>query len=393
MANLTEFEPPLGHFCSKGKFENRIDRIFWSVPSWVVKFVSLVTPAPLSPHNLNLKGIRDHIPIGFIMSGTVFTPPSSRPIPSFVTKHPLFSKTLRHDEGKYNLSYKSLSASAKGNAFKAMALYKYVVRKAAAHVRTHLLNVGTAEPAHDMILGTISRCFFKQNVQLAQTLMIQCPKVAQHIKINGSKIVLKDPPRFSDLVCKYRFFHFSNKIQDCESSLGSAPSAKRSALKSKLTYLSRLISKYVPINKYLCIAGSLDADTNVTSNQNSSIISALAQHWTSSLDGSNVTFDPEAAQSALQESVLANNAWDWSSLTLPTIGTFKHVIKNARDSAPGKDGNPYSAYRSSAVLLELLIDVFSCMREFPPLMMNLPTPPMDSIFLCNAAFPKRIMLK
>eukprot|EP00973_Karenia_brevis_P031451 4339301-Karenia_brevis.AAC.1 len=90
----------LTHYSSKGRYENRLDRIFTTLPTWALRQLSVVTPHFMSAYQYHSNKLSDHSPVGVIISPRSSLPPPSRSIPSFVTKHPIYKQIIRLLEDK-----------------------------------------------------------------------------------------------------------------------------------------------------------------------------------------------------------------------------------------------------------------------------------------------------
>eukprot|EP00973_Karenia_brevis_P049052 6804050-Karenia_brevis.AAC.1 len=86
---------PYTHFNSADQYENRIDRLFWSVPPWASRLMALTRPNFPPPRNFHRKGLSDHSPVAFVCGPRTPSPPEYRPVPSFVTKSPEYRAAVQ----------------------------------------------------------------------------------------------------------------------------------------------------------------------------------------------------------------------------------------------------------------------------------------------------------
>eukprot|EP00973_Karenia_brevis_P025641 3537365-Karenia_brevis.AAC.1 len=86
------------HYCKEGNYENRLDRIFWSLPPWASRHLSIVRPYFAPAQEYHGRKLSDHSPVGVSVSPRAGMHPSLRPIPSFVSKHPYFRAMLQQLE-------------------------------------------------------------------------------------------------------------------------------------------------------------------------------------------------------------------------------------------------------------------------------------------------------
>eukprot|EP00973_Karenia_brevis_P018535 2542049-Karenia_brevis.AAC.1 len=223
------------HYSSNGHFESRIDRVFWSLPPWCVKALSILRPNFPPAHTMNSQRLSDHSPVAIVVSPSSPLSPSSRPIPSFVTKHPHYRKMIAEVEKKYNISYSSLMASSDGNPFLALARYKYIIRQIAKRTRNAILQIGRNQLADDLLFSTMSRCLLMQDGRLASFLIVQYPLASRHIRVSCDGCVsMKHPAAFSDELRACRHDTLNNDLQQCDLDAGRARSqTSRERLRKK----------------------------------------------------------------------------------------------------------------------------------------------------------------
>ena len=163
---------PFTHFCKKGNFESRIDRLFWTIPPWISRHCSLFKPVFPPAHNYNARGLSDHAPTGVCLSPRTPVSPTHQPIPSFVTRHPLFRDNLAKIEEQDGLKYNTFRRDSwdtsmnRHNPFKALDTYNRGIRKAAAMTRNFLIQHDNSTMSSDIIASSISRCVFSMIVIL-----------------------------------------------------------------------------------------------------------------------------------------------------------------------------------------------------------------------------------
>eukprot|EP00973_Karenia_brevis_P088668 12294806-Karenia_brevis.AAC.1 len=173
------------------------------------------------------------------------------------------------------------------------------------------------------------------------------PLAARHLHIctvgNRDTVQLKDPPRFSEIVSKHRHASISSDLSSLSAKAGDSRTSKASAAKarSKITFLSGVIRRWIPIQNFLTITAILDEQQNIVASSTPTILSSLAAYWTPFLDGTSSGVDETVAQSVLRE--MDASAWNWSSYRLPGHRDFCNTVCLSVDSAPGLDGLPFSA--------------------------------------------------
>ena len=151
------------HFCPKGDFHSRLDRIFWSAPPWASRLFSLIKPVFPPAQRLHELHLSDHSPIGISISPRASLPPANRPIPSFVTTHPHYKTMVRYYEKLFKVSYNSVMSQSNNNPFLALVLYKSILRRAAHDTRKVLIKQTNTSLSQESILTTLSRAIFSQD--------------------------------------------------------------------------------------------------------------------------------------------------------------------------------------------------------------------------------------
>ena len=78
------------HYSAEGHYENAIDRIFWTFPSWASRLINISKPTSLPAHSMHMKGLSDHSPVGFIVTPHSSTPPHADASPPGSLGTPIF---------------------------------------------------------------------------------------------------------------------------------------------------------------------------------------------------------------------------------------------------------------------------------------------------------------
>eukprot|EP00973_Karenia_brevis_P080911 11224261-Karenia_brevis.AAC.1 len=141
LAKLVELETqPYTHYCKAEGFESRIDRVWWSLPPWMTRLMSITRVNYQPAHSFHSKGLSDHAPNGFILAPSSPLPLHNQPIPSFVSRHPIYKSMLADYETRNNITaHKLIQNSTNENPFEAMHCYKGILRKVAAQARNVIL--------------------------------------------------------------------------------------------------------------------------------------------------------------------------------------------------------------------------------------------------------------
>lgn len=102
IGTLTELEQPCYTRCGASKEHpsilSRIDRIYTSIPPWMLKSFRIHTELILKPQKASFETLSDHGSVGTALSSRTLLPTHLRPIPSWLTPHPIFASTLNEIE-------------------------------------------------------------------------------------------------------------------------------------------------------------------------------------------------------------------------------------------------------------------------------------------------------
>ena len=104
------------HYSKEGNFESRLDRAFWTLPLWINRHVRTYKHIFKPPYQYHQLGISDHNPIGFSIPARSSLPPQQRPIPSYVTRHPLFRTNFAQIQEQDGLQYNKLRRDSWGSS-------------------------------------------------------------------------------------------------------------------------------------------------------------------------------------------------------------------------------------------------------------------------------------
>ena len=356
------------HFCKAGNFESRIDRAFWTVPTWASRSLNLHMPVFLPAHSMHSQGLSDHSPIGVVCSVKSSLPPSARPIPSFITRHPFFRQSLAMYEAEHDISYGTLLKHANNNPFDALSKYTDIIRRVAASTRNHLLEIGDTGQSKDCLLAALSRCvFFFNKLSLAKFLIHKYRMASEHIYIRDGIVRMHNASILGDTISMHRRHAINSAINDAQGIIGSsrAGSAKAKRAAAAITRNSSLMRQWIPIHKFVQLGAVLDEDGQVVEDSIPGVITSLANYWRPFFDGSMHAAPLPLIQNFLDE--MSFSQWDWSSFRMPNRKNLCQSIKEAADSAPGKDGVPYSGLMrsdlESSPLPLLLEDAMTTMKH------------------------------
>eukprot|EP00973_Karenia_brevis_P065135 9043317-Karenia_brevis.AAC.1 len=114
-----------------------------------------------------------------------------------------------------------------------------------------------ASLTQDMVLSTISRALFHNDIKMAQRL-IQCSSLARRfLMVQGRTVILREATQFADLFAQSRRANIGNEIENAE----RMPTGSKSQRKeNRLSHLYRVIRMWVPIHRAKFVVGICKED-------------------------------------------------------------------------------------------------------------------------------------
>ena len=199
---------------------------------------------------------------------------------------------LKQIEKDHKVSYNSLMKSAQGNPFYALSQYSSIVRRAAAKTRNLLLEYGENIHAVDCLSAVMSRAHFSNDFPLANFLIANYSLAREHLAvrtIQGSLLVcLRSPAQFSEIISKHRHAWVSSDIEYSQKLASNSKSSTVSRkARAKVSFLSSVLQRWVPISIFLNIPAILGADNEIVCTSTPRILGSLVQYWKPIFDGSN----------------------------------------------------------------------------------------------------------
>ena len=327
------------HFCVGSHSMSRLDRVYVSVPPYMLTMMSAKCTVTCCPRWSHDKRLSDHAPVACALSPRCTVSPDSQPIPPWVFKLPGF--VSNHDALVEAACLDSLPTVAR------WMLHKTILREAARLARDEYVSFrGDHGLAKGMTLTSISRAALSQNARLATTLISRSAIALQHLRVSGNDVYLADPPAFESCICDDRYRSFEERIAkeqaDTDLTCCSAPRKKP----SKMQALLRLSRLWSPFDRRLVVAGVItgfrsDGSPCVVLDP-SARLGALSAAWSD-------TFSAKASCSATADEVVSRWArpLDFSGVSPPSREYFKLAASRARSSAPCRDGLPYEAWAAA----------------------------------------------
>jgi len=237
----------------------RLDRAFSTAPTASVLNLNIVSSVIGSPEEYEASGISDHAPLEVAFcqkKGATIQAPS---IPKHICKMPQFAEIVAKMVD--NVALFGLPDHQQ------LFIYKKLLREASRHVRDFLLtHFPNGNESERMVIDSVGRAIWRQNLPLARTLVSTSPLAAQHLQIQGSTVALREPEAFEELFNSTRLAAKQSQARALKLELSrttSAPTAKQ--LRSRLQANRRLSALHWPTGKKLKLIGIRVNDGTVAS--------------------------------------------------------------------------------------------------------------------------------
>ena len=163
-------------------------------------------------------------PIGVRFHPRAPLPPSQRPIPSFVTKHPIYKNAMTQYRIDNNITAQSLiNASSNNNPFQAMQTFKHHIREVARVSRDNILMLEHLHDSKDCILTSCSRAYFSNNQSFARMFLNRYSLAREHLNIRSGRVGLISAERFSTSLSRARHDKLATQAQRCETQASQLP--------------------------------------------------------------------------------------------------------------------------------------------------------------------------
>ena len=324
------------HFTPSSLMCSRIDRIYTSMPGWILTTVRTGASLLLQPRELHEKGISDHAPVTAFMSYRGRLPKELQPIPRHIAECEHFKK--RHDALVAEADLRSLPPVQRWERHKA------ILRQAGEFARNALLNGREhTEFQVNQTLSTIARTVWHNDVRLARKLT-QCSSLAkQHLRVTDAEVTLLCPQAFQSHVEDAKAAYFAKVTDRINSDHPEATSVRKS---SKLRAVTRLARLWAPTDKRLVLAAVKVPSTSGGYNlerRPELRTAALASGWLSTFCVKKI--NEEKARSFCAKWCVPAA---WHLVKPISRGRIRAFTKNLKHSEPGPDGLPYAAWDSDA---------------------------------------------
>ena len=301
------------------------------------------------------KGGSDHSPFEVALAPPAARRPAHQPIPSFVSKDPFFAEQVR--------AFMDETFIADLPAPRRLEYHTALLRFAGARTRAHLTLDAPPLNASDLLhLNTVARVVSMNLPRLARKMLRTKPSLNEHLAMLEGKPVLVNPAAFTEKVAKLRR----------EAAMARGPPAGKKPIKANTSRNTRLLNLallWTPFGKRLALKAVVRDPWDGQARGPPGLVSEpaemnaeLARHWGSVFGGAPTS-----------EAVGAPFISTWvrvpaAQVIPPDHSTYEEVLRCAHDSAPGRDGLCYSAWRAGgSVAIQTLILVDDWYRASLPM--------------------------
>ena len=306
LKDLTELAQPLDtHYSNANSLCSRIDRIYTSIPPWLLIQLNVNASLYNDPKELYDSDVSDHSPLCISFSKHDPVPADQRPISRHVVADPRYADYLEKLVAASNLD--ALAVPIR------LQQFKLLMREAARLVRDeHSSNFTNNPVALSSMYGTMARAVWNNDSKVASLLIGKYSIAGRHLQIIDDTVTVVNPPRFQFdfLSARQRAAECRKNVKDMEVSQPDAPSVRRRRAESSRAMHNRMMKLWTAFNKKLCITGIKTKSGIVRSPHRMS--NALSQHWVPVFDEK--PFDSAAADSFLQN---YKSSFDFSKMPPP----------------------------------------------------------------------------
>ena len=354
---LTQKSPT--HYHAATASCSRIDRSFITTPPWMLTQFCFHGSVAESPVRLHEQHLSDHSPTIFTISLSRQKRRNQQPIAKEVLTSPVFKE--EHDKlAALYISVGSLTPRRWQD-------HKLVIREAARRARNRLLIEDVASNFSRMqSFASTARAVWQHDYPLLERLMLVSPVVREHVRLENGSIFLRDPAEFSRQVDESRRLHIDKRKDDVTAEIKSESNNRmKRKLRGKLDMLGRLAQIWSPFDKRFALsalrAPSSAGSSSAFLRDPGLIADVVSKAWAPIF--AHKELDVEKARQFVDGHCVA---WDFLASPPPSIAAIALAAKCARDSSPGRDGIPYSAWHKAGPLAhETIFHVSLCVLRTP----------------------------
>ena len=322
-----------------------LDRIWTTWPrSWIIKLDirANVCGAPEALHN---HGISDHSPLELYIAHLPNKPEKSTSfsIPRHWCKSQAFADRLNF------LTIRILKDSML--PFERLDAHKICIYEAAKHARD-LENFSDSQGTESrrLVFESMARAIWSNDLRAAKKLISKTEVGRKNLKIENGRVLPIDFKSFEENFAWEKQEHFERERQNLNKSISQAKSInKKKQLKGRIQAARRKSATWWPKSSRLYLKGVRVQEPGrpeFTLADPEAIQEKLTSHWGQVFQKHPV--DNSKARSLLDIYSRKNGTkFGFEVLALPEEEDFEHTIKHATDSAPGRDGIPFSAWKAN----------------------------------------------
>ena len=332
-------QPHHTHFVVESLKLTKIDRGFTSLPgSLMIKLNAMATVTD-APDTLHYAGISDHAPVSVSLSPAGLQKSRTATISKCWCKTEQYATRLRLllqlvciDELPPTSRLKTLNAC---------------IWSAARHARD-CIQFGDQDDKEGrrMVMESMARAVWRNDVRLARRLLSSSELARSFISVSDGKVAPLSFCAFEQIYASEKMSYLERVRSKLSLQVASAPLCRKKQLKSQIQAARRQQSIWFRSSRRLVLFGirvSSSSEASEIISDPDGVQAALQEHWQPVYGTTGV--DQDAAWKFLGVYKRQNgHKFNFDCLNLPDADDFKHIIKRAKNSAPGPNGIPYAAY-------------------------------------------------
>ena len=351
LERLTEIQQCMPtHYTACSSSLSRLDRIYVSMPPWMLVLLKARCSLLFSAKWGHEQRISDHAMVRCSLEIVPQLPPEERPIPRFVCSLPSFGS--HHDTLCRAAALDSLPAVLRWET------HKLIIKEAArVALDEHLLLHGQDGEAKGLTLSSIARAIWFCDCRLARVLLARSSIARELLSVTGSMVSLINPAGFAALVESDRRLALAERIAAADldiDALHRPPRAARDAAVSSkrkgghMAALLRLARLWSPFDKRMILTG---VRCGLLPDGRPRIITAPSERLRLLRDAWRPVFSCKHTDTCRAQQILDEFASpiDCSQVSPPCIDDFVFAAAHVKNSAPGRDGLPYAAWRAAGL--------------------------------------------
>ena len=246
---MTElFGGDVTHYHANTETLGAIDRIFVSIPDWVLGQNSQCCRALACPKALNTKGISDHAPASWNISSRSPVPPEERPVPPWTCRTKAFK--VAHDQFCQYINLDDLSPPTRLQTHEAILREAARTSRDAAKVGDGLSPAALADTA-----VSIARAVWTSNLDLAHALVRKHSLAQEHLCLDNGVVSLRDPAKFYSAYRDLRLQLAENTRKEINNDAASSSVKIRRKARARRIGLEKSVRRWSPFGRLQFLDG------------------------------------------------------------------------------------------------------------------------------------------